>query len=55
MATSAKEQIPSLFVGEQSIKTVMAGSKLVYDRPGGYVYINLNTEDDPAKIQNEKE
>lgn len=55
MANNANEQSTSLFVGEQSIKTVMAGTKLVYNRPGGYVYINLDTTDEPATIQNEKE
>ena len=53
----AKEQITSLFVGEQRIKTVMAGTVPVYDRPGGYIYLTLDTEtnDQPSKIQNEKE
>lgn len=52
-----KEQITSLFVGKQSIKTIMAGTIPVYDRPGGYVYLTLDTEskDQPSQIQNEKE
>lgn len=57
MVNVAKEQITSLFVGEQRIKTVMAGTVPVYDRPGGYIYLTLDTEtnDQPSKIQNEKE
>ena len=57
MVNVAKEQITSLFVGKQSIKTSMAGTIPVYDRPGGYVYLTLDTEtkDQPSQIQNEKE
>jgi len=57
MVNVAKEQITSLFVGKQSIKTIMAGTIPVYDRPGGYVYLTLDTETkgQPSQIQNEKE
>lgn len=57
MANVAKEQIASLFMGKQGIKTIMAGIIPVYERPGGYVYLTLDSEpkEQAAQIQNEKE
>lgn len=53
----ATEQITSLFIGEQGIKTIMAGSVPIYERPGGYVYLTLKSDQQTQtdKIQNEKE
>lgn len=40
-----EEQISSLMVGEMGIKTVAVGDEITYARPGGYIYIELNTKE----------
>lgn len=40
------EQSPAgLFVGEMGIKTVCAGEQTLYERPGGCVYLELESEE----------
>lgn len=35
------ENISTLFVGRMGIKTASVGKEIVYQRPGAYVYIEL--------------
>lgn len=35
--------ITKLFIGKQGIKTVYLGNKKIYERPGGYFYITLES------------
>lgn len=35
------DEIESLFVGEMGIKTAAVGEDIVYQRPGAYVFIEL--------------
>lgn len=41
MIYEGAEQIASLMVGTMGAKTVAVGNDVVYQRPGGYVYIQL--------------
>lgn len=41
MIYAGAEQIASLMVGTMGVKTVAVGNDVVYQRPGGYVYIQL--------------
>lgn len=43
MIYEGTEQVTSLFVGSMGVKTVAVGNDVVYERPGGYFYINLVT------------
>ena len=43
MVYAGAEQIASLMVGNMGVKTVAVGDDVVYERPGGYFYINLVT------------
>lgn len=43
MIYEGAEQIASLMVGTMGVKTVAVGNDVVYQRPGGYFYINLVT------------
>lgn len=36
-----------LMVGSMGIKTVAVGAEIIYTRPGGYIYIELETKEDP--------
>lgn len=38
-------EVTSLMVGDMGIKRVYVGREMVYERPGGYVYIKLITEE----------
>lgn len=42
MITVGEDQIKELFVGEMGIKNVCVGDEIIYTRPGGYLYIELN-------------
>lgn len=46
------EQIASLMLGDMGVKTTVLGDTVVYSRPGGYVYIMLDTTN---KTDTEKE
>ena len=41
MIYAGAEQIASLMVGTMGVKTVAVGNDVVYQRPGGYIYIQL--------------
>lgn len=41
MVYEGAEPITSLMVGTMGVKTVAVGNDVVYQRPGGYVYIQL--------------
>ena len=41
MIYEGAEQVASLMVGTMGAKTVAVGNDVVYQRPGGYVYIQL--------------
>lgn len=41
-----EREIASLMVGRMGIKSIFIGDKKVYERPGGYVYICLDTKSD---------
>ena len=43
MVYEGTEQVTSLFVGSMGVKTVAVGNDVVYERQGGYFYINLVT------------
>ena len=52
MVYEGTEQVTSLFVGSMGVKTVAVGNDVVYERPGGYFYINLvanTTTDDEGE------
>lgn len=34
----------ALFCGEMGVKRIYLGERLVYERPGGYFYLELETE-----------
>lgn len=45
MINVGDDQITALFAGDMGIKTVAIGDEIIYTRPGGYLYICLETED----------
>lgn len=45
MIYAGAEQITSLMVGNMGIKTAAIGAETIYTRPGGYLYIELNTKE----------
>jgi len=45
MIYAGAEQIASLMVGNMGIKTAAIGADTIYTRPGGYLYIELNTKE----------
>lgn len=40
-----QNQIASVMLGEMGIKTVYAGDDVIYNRPGGYFYLELDTKE----------
>lgn len=46
MITVGNDQIESLFVGDMGIKEIVVCDEVVYTRPGGYLYIELITEEE---------
>lgn len=45
MIYAGAEQVASLMVGNMGIKTAAIGADTIYTRPGGYLYIELNTKE----------
>lgn len=45
MIYAGAEQIASLMVGNMGIKTAVIGAETICTRPGGYLYIELNTKE----------
>lgn len=43
MVYNGKDPITSLMVGQMGIKTAKVGSTTIYNRPGSYIYIKLET------------
>ncbi len=35
-----------LMVGPMGVKTVAVGAEIIYTRPGGYIYIELETKEE---------
>lgn len=46
MINVGDELIKDFFVGEMGIKTVAIGSDVIYTRPGGYLYLELDTKEE---------
>ena len=40
------DQISDMFVGDMGIKEIIIGEDVVYTRPGGYLYIELDTKEE---------
>lgn len=51
MLFAGNDKIASLFVGDMGIKRVYIGSELVYERPGSYIYVELDTSGETSMIQ----
>lgn len=45
MINAGEEQISSLFVGDMGVKTALVGDETIYQRSGGYFYLELVTEE----------
>lgn len=45
MINVGEEQISSLFVGDMGVKTALIGDETIYQRSGGYFYLELVTEE----------
>ena len=45
MIYEGSEKISVLMLGAIGIKTVSVGDETMYTRPGGYLYIELNTKE----------
>lgn len=41
---SGTESVSSVYVGGEPIKTILLGETVLYNRPGGFIYINLVTD-----------
>ncbi len=53
MVNAEKSQISPLFIGDTGVKSIFVGTEKIYERPGGYVYLVLNTkpEEQPSETQ----
>ena len=40
-----QDQIASVMLGDMGIKTVYVGDDVIYNRPGGYFYLELDTKE----------
>ena len=45
MINVGDEQISSLFVGDMGVKTALIRDETIYQRSGGYFYLELVTEE----------
>lgn len=45
MIYEGSEPVASLMVGEMGVKTAAVGGDVIYIRPGGYFYLELNTKE----------
>lgn len=45
MIYDGADQISALMVGEMGVKTVAVGDEIIYTRPGGYFYLELDTKE----------
>lgn len=46
------EPVASLMLGEMGVKNAMLGEAAVYSRPGGYIYIMLDTSNSDNTKEN---
>lgn len=46
MINIGEEQVKEIFAGEMGIKTVAIGEEVIYTRPGGYFYLELETKEE---------
>lgn len=46
MVNVGEDQIDTIFIGAMGIKEITVGDEVVYARPGGYFYLELNTEEE---------
>lgn len=46
MINVGEEQIKEMFVGEIGIKTIAVGDEVIYTRPGGYFYLELEIKEE---------
>lgn len=44
MVKIGEEELTTIFVGEMGIKQVCVGNESLYKRPGGYLYLELDTK-----------
>lgn len=44
MLNIGQRSLAGLFVGEMGVKMVCAGEETLYERPGGYLYLELESE-----------
>lgn len=45
MVYEGAEPITSFMIGEMGIKTAAVGGDTLYSRPGGFIYLELNTKE----------
>lgn len=46
-----EREADGLFVGQMGIKTVCLGGETIYERPGGYIYLELNDKKEMEEWQ----
>lgn len=44
MIAAGSQEIAEIFAGDMGVKAAYVGETKVYIRPGGYIYIQLETE-----------
>mgnify|MGYP000398856627 CR=1 FL=1 len=49
MIYEGTEQVTSLMIGSMGVKTVAVGNDVVYERPGGYIYIQVISDDEEGE------
>lgn len=45
MISVGADAISQLFIKDMGIKTAAIGNEIIYTRPGGYFYLELNTDE----------
>lgn len=46
MISVGDDRIIDVFAGDMGIKEIMIGDEVIYTRPGGYLYIELDTKEE---------
>lgn len=46
MISAGDDQIKDVFVGNMGIKEIIIGNEVIHIRPGGYLYIELDTKEE---------
>ena len=52
MIAIGTDQIREVFAGGMGVKDVYVGDQLVYARPGGYIYLELSTNESAKENTN---